>query len=403
MAAPSQIPGHPQAAAVDSDGEAFPSGAKFFLDNVCSGFQCALAFDTGKYNGALAANRTELFYRWTIYYNNDDRSKIALQFMDGRYLYAPQNKYGSWFNLSKEMCWWYVYRGCSPGTFWLSTSQMPDGFMHTWQNNSGEGSVALFTNRDPNASETYNCNYGAFEQWTTGLSWRLRPTPEYQQWKANRNSSQTGQQSDQQGLCCNNCGQKCPAYQQAMKEVEATKAQNAERAAKRNRELEEAQAASTRREEDINKREKEITGREQKTRDSEADLKKREEDLKKREEKARAAEERVQNSEQSGPAEHLASQQENDKLVAENKQLREDLEATKRQIADLQRRAQQQQHRPSGGIKLSMREPSKTLPPKVLPSKVLPKQERPAQNLPNGWNPGLVKKFEAGRTQMRKA
>ncbi|KAK5120361.1 hypothetical protein LTR85_006300 [Meristemomyces frigidus] len=429
MAAPSQIPGHPQTAVVDNEGDAFPSGSSFWLDNVCSDFKQSLAFDVNVPGASTwtGPQGNNIGYRWTIEYSDGDRTKIALKNYRGGYLAITDTRYASRMWLSNTPIWWYVYqgdRGHGSTTFWLSSTQSPDAFLHTWDCNGNDGAdVLLFTNRDPDSGNFYGSDYDRFEQFSTGLSWQLRPTPEHQQWKQNNRHAV---RSNQQGVCCNNCGQQCPSYRTAMKEFDVAKGQNDELAA----EIENMQASLTGREGELKRREQEIAAREKRCQEAESDVQKRisalagresdiaakgksvvarETEAKKqqatlsaREEEARAAEQRVKNSEQSGPAEHLASQQESDKLAVENKRLRADVEAANKQTADLQRMLQQQQRNPTSrlppsfSLKTQKRDISLIPPPMMLP-----KQEGPAQSLQKGFNPDLLKRFEAGREAMK--
>ncbi|KAK4550223.1 hypothetical protein LTR36_003190 [Oleoguttula mirabilis] len=437
MAAPSLIPNHPQAAVVDSEGDAFPSGSVFYLDNVCSGFQQSLAFDTNLPGTSTWTGRKgpNIGFRWTVEYSDGDRTKIALQNYHGGYLAITGTQHASRLWLSNSIIWWYAYQSDhNPPTFWLSSSQSPDAFLHTWDCNGNDGAdVLVFTNRDVNSGNTYGLDYERFDRISPGLSWQFRPSPEYLEWKQNnRQAVQPSQQRQpsQQGVCCNECGQRCPSYQNAMKEVEAAKGQNDDLASK----IANMQASLTGREEELTKREQGIAAREQQCQATESDMHKRgsaltgrendfaskeksvaarEEEAKKQEdimsasrEEVRAAEQRVKDSEQAGPADHLARQQESDKLAAENKQLRADLEAAKRQIAALRtqpQQSQQSQHGPSRTLppshtfKLSIRHGGQTLPPLMLV-----KQETPAQSLQKGYNPDLLERFEAGRKAMKR-
>jgi hypothetical protein len=201
MATPSDIPDHPLVQMLDYQGDAFPSGSSYYIKNLCSNFYQALAFNHSVPGAVTCTAQPDPDCKWLIQYENDDRSRIALKSArNGRYLAATSADCRAPMGLSDQMVWWFVYQGGAPGTYWLSTSQTKDCFLHTWNCEKNEGSlVASFTNRDsnPNWRKFYNAPYSMFEQWTSGMSWGLDPTPELMQWKEQQKASPQAQSSQQ--------------------------------------------------------------------------------------------------------------------------------------------------------------------------------------------------------------
>ena len=360
-------------------------------------------------------------FKWIIQYSDNDRSKIAIKSsQNGRYMAASYpEKQGSRFWLSEQLQWWYVYQGDNrqPSAYWLHTNQCPNaGFLHTWNNSTDEGApVLLHRNREPDGNGNWvGSGFGALEDHTTGMSWRFRPTSEQQQWKANQRTA--SQQTQQSGLCCNNCGRNCPVYQEAMKEVEATKIQNADAASKRNQELDSLQATIQERMGGLDTREVEIKDREQRCQrrgkqcqDSETALKKRNAEHRAEESKSANTANTSTDQQQQQPRTEMKDEDE----LAENEQLRRDLEETRKQNDELQqkvrRQSQQQQQLP---IRSTLRPPSKTfdfklqgtqgsdrqLPPPIVP----PPQVRPAPTLPRDYNPYLMERYQVGKAAMNR-
>jgi hypothetical protein len=206
MATPSDIPNHPLVQMLDYQGDPFPTGSSFYIKNLCSNFYQALAFDHSVPGAVTCTVQPDPDCKWLIQYENNDRSRIALKSArNGRYLAATSADCRAPMGLSDQMVWWFVYQGGAPGTYWLSTSQTKDCFLHTWNCEQNEGSlVASFTNRDRNPEwrDYYNAPYSMFEQWTTGMSWGLDPTPELMQWKEQQKASPQAlsSQQDSDGL-----------------------------------------------------------------------------------------------------------------------------------------------------------------------------------------------------------
>ncbi|KAI6842582.1 hypothetical protein KC332_g226 [Hortaea werneckii] len=420
MAPASQIPNHPQTAPVDSEGDAFAPGCTVFLDNACTNFARSLAFTNG---GAASYTRCNgANFQWTIDPDPQDRSRVAIKAPDGRYLAASNIRNGAPLCMVSHPQYWHTYQGQGQGSYWLHTEQCQDaGFLHTWSNSSDEGAgISVFTNKHDDGS-WQGSGWQALEAYTTGMSWRFRPTAEYKSWKAEQRQS---------GACCLSCTG-CPKCQQAIKDSETAKNESTQASEKLRRQLEQREQALAAREanlgtregqcdekeKNLNEKEKQFGPREEEFQQREAAMKQHEEDLAKQEQKVKQGEERLKKSKKGGAAEHLESQQKADSLTEENERLRKELEAAKASVdeAKEQLRLQKQQqgsgasHRRSGGIpppivqprfiKLSHTLPKQTRPAQVLPkqtrpSQVLPRQEKPAAGLP-GYSKGQMERFQA--------
>jgi hypothetical protein len=408
MANPSEIPNHPLVQMLDYQGDAFPTGSSFYIKNLCSNFYQALAFNHNAPGAFTCTAQPDPDCKWLIQYENNDRSKIALKSArTGRYLAATSADCRAPMGLSDQMVWWYVYQGGAPGTYWLSTSQTKDCFLHTWNCEQNEGSlVASFTNRDRNPEwrDYYNAPYSMFEQWTTGMSWGLDPTPELMQWKEQ---------------------QKISPQASSQKESDELKKREQE-LADREKQVQEREAELQRKAHDCSKREQMVAAKLQTMGTGEQSLKEREEafdkrsqdfeksydELKKREEAVQAAEERVKKSKKGGKADLLAAQEEKDKLQADLKSVQDQLESANEQVAKLKQESQQYKQAQSsqtpaktGAFAFAIRSPESILPSKKLPEPRTPERrtldlKRPGQNLPIGYNPSMMKRFEAGKTAM---
>ncbi|KAI7450689.1 hypothetical protein KC336_g229 [Hortaea werneckii] len=419
MAPVSQIPNHPPAAPVDSEGDAFPPGCSFYLDNACTNFTRSFALTNQ--GGASHSECQGAIFQWTINFDVQNRSRVAIKAPDGRYLAASNAGNGAALCLVAHVQPWYIYQGQGHGSYWLHTDQCQDaGFLHTWDNRQDEGApVAVYTNKRNDGVWIGN-GWQTFEPYTTGMSWRFRPTPEYAQWKAQQRES---------GACCLSCTG-CPKCQQAIKDSEAAKKESTEASDKLREQLDQREQALAKREEDLatregqceekeknlNEEEKQLGPRQEEIQQRETAMKQREEDLAKQEQKVKQGEGRLKKSKKGGAAEHLESQQKADNLTEENERLRKELEAAKasEDEAKEQLRLQKQQNgsgasRRSGEIPPSiiqprMIRPSQTLPKQTRPAQILPKQTRPSQILPRreqpgaglpGYSKGQMERFQA--------
>lgn len=418
MASPSDIPNHPLAQMVDYQGDAFPTGSSYFIKNVCSNFYQALAFNQNVPGAVTCTAQPDPNCKWQIQYENNDRSRVAIKSAaNGQYLAATSPDCKAPIGLSDQMVFWWVHQGSAPGTYWLSTTQTKDCFLHTWDCQSNEGSlVASFTNRDPKWSNFYNQPYSMFEDWSSGMSWGLDPTPELMQWKEQQKAVPEGQQS----------------------QVDAEELKKREQAAAESeRQIQERDAELQRKYDELSKREQELAAKEKGAATGEASLKEKEQafetksqdfeksydELKKREEAVRAAEERVKKSKKGGKADHLATQEEKDKLQEETKNLQSELEATRKDIGQLKEQLQKsQQQKPSqslsatgssrqasssgfGKMQFTIRSPEVKRPLQQLPEKTrlsrkLPESKKPGEHLPTGYNAGMMQRFEAGKKAM---
>jgi hypothetical protein len=293
------------------------------------------------------------------------------------------------------MVWWFVYQGGAPGTYWLSTSQTKDCFLHTWNCEQNEGSlVASFTNRDtsPEWRDYYNAPYSMFEQWTTGMSWGLDPTPELMQWKEQQKAFPQAQSSQQDT--------------DELKKREQGLADKEKQLQRREAELQQKAHTCDEREQNLKEKEEGFDKKSQ-------DFEKSYDELKKREEAVQAAEERVKKSKKGGKAELLSTQEEKDKLQADLESAQSQLRSADEQIAKLKQ--ERQQHKQSqaptrtpnnkGALVFSIRSPESTIPSRKLPDVKTPERKtielkRPGQSLPTGYNTGMMKRFEAGRKAM---
>lgn len=406
MASPSVIPNHPLVQMVDYQGDAFPTGSSYFIKNLCSNFYQTLAFNQNIPGAVTCTAQPDPNCKWLIQYENNDRSRVAFKSVaTGRYLAVTSPDFKAAIGLSDQMTFWWVHQGFAPGTYWLSTTQSKDCFLHTWNCQKDEGSlVASFTNRDPKTSSFYNQPYIMFEDWGAGMSWGLDPTPELMQWKEQQKAAPDGQQSKQD-------------------DAELKKREQA--AAEKEHRLQEREAEIKQKTDDLSKREQDLAAKEKDAATSEATLKEKEQafeksydELKKKEEAVRAAEERVKKTKKGGKADHLATQEEKDKLQEETKDLSAELEASRKEIAQLKEQLQkaQQQKQISGGsrqgtssnpfdLKFSIKSPEVKRPSPKLPERKaierkVPKTEKPGQNLPSGYNAGMLQRFEVGKKAM---
>ena len=381
---------------LDYQGDTFPSGSSYFIKNLCSNFHQALAFNHNVPGAVTCTAQPDPDCKWLIQHENNDRSRIALKSArNGRYLAATSVDCRAPLGLSDQMVWWFVYQGGAPGTYWLSTSQTKDCFLHTWNCEQKEGAlVASFTNRDRNPEwrDYYNAPYSMFEQWTAGMSWGLDPTPELMQWKEQQKASPQTQSSrqDSDGL---------RKREQELADKEAG--------------LEGREAELQQKARDSDKRELDLREREEAFGKKSQDFETSYDELKKREEAVRAAEERVRKSKKGGKADLLATQEEKDNAQAELKSVQGQLDSANEQIAKLKQEGQQ--HRQSqalartpmktGALVFSIRSPEPTTPSKKLPETKTPARKkldlkRPGQSLPSGYNTRMMERFEAGRKAM---
>lgn len=396
MASPSDIPNHPLVQMLDYQGDPFPTGSSFYIKNLCSNFYQALAFNHNVPGAITCTAQPDPDCKWLIQYENNDRSRIALKSArNGRYLAATSADCRAPMGLSDQMVWWFVYQGGAPGTYWLSTSQTKDCFLHTWNCEQNEGSlVASFTNRDRNPEwrDYYNAPYSMFEQWTTGMSWGLDPTPELMQWKEQQKTSPQAQSSQQDSDELRKREQEFADQEKQLQQREAELQQKAHDCDEREQKLKEKEEAFDKRSQGFEKSYDE---------------------LKKREDAVHAAEERVKKSKKGGKADLLATQEEKDELQADLKSAQDQLRSANEQIAKLKQESQQHKQASSGTplktktgtLVFSIRSPELMLPSKKLPGTKTPERKtvdlkRPGQSLPSGYNTSMLKRFEAGRKAM---
>lgn len=396
MATPSDIPNHPLVQMLDYQGDPFPTGSSFHIKNLCSNFYQGLAFNHSVPGAVTCTAQPDPDCKWLIQYENNDRSRIALKSArNGRYLAATSADCRAPMGLSDQMVWWFVYQGGAPGTYWLSTSQTKDCFLHTWNCEQNEGSlVASFTNRDRNPEwrDYYNAPYSMFEQWTTGMSWGLDPTPELMQWKEQQKASPQAQSSQQDS----------PELKKREQEL-----------ADREKQLQQREAALQQKVHDCDEREQKLREKEDAFDKRSQDFEKSYDGLKKREEAVQAAEERVKKSKKGGKADLLATQEEKDKLQADLKSAHDQLMSANEQIATLKQECQQHKQSQAttrtplkrGALVFSIRSPELTAPSKKVPETKIPERKtldlkRPGQGLPSGYNTSMMKRFEAGRKAM---
>lgn len=396
MATPSDIPNHPLVQMLDYQGDPFPTGASFYIKNLCSNFYQALAFNHNVPGAITCTAQPDPDCKWLIQYENNDRSRIALKSArNGRYLAATSADCRAPMGLSDQMVWWFVYQGGASGTYWLGTSQTKDCFLHTWNCEQNEGSlVASFTNRDRNPEwrDYYNAPYSMFEQWTTGMSWGLDPTPELMQWKEQQKASPQAQSSQQDTEGLQKRESELADKEKQLQQREAELQQKAHNCDERERSLKEKEDVFDKRNHDFENSYDE---------------------LKKREEAAQAAEERIKKSKKGGKADLLATQEEKDKLQADLKSAQGQLRSSNDEITKL--KGECQQHKQSrvptrtptknGALVFSIRSPEPTVPSKKLPDTKTPERKtvdlkRPGQSLPSGYNTSMLKRFEAGRKAM---
>lgn len=399
MASPSEIPNHPLVQMLDYQGDAFPTGASYYIKNVCSNFHQTLAFNQN--SGASTSTAQPIAdHKWLIQYENNDRSRVAFKSArNGLYLAVTSADCKAPIGLSEQMVFWWVHQGGAPGTYWFATTQSKDCFLHTWNCEGSDGSlVASFTNRDPNPDwgNFYNQPYSVFEEFSSGMSWGLDPTPEVLQWKEQqKKAGETGQKSKQD--------------EEKMKKRE-------DALAEREKLVEEREADSKRKNDELAKREQDVAGKEQALDKKNQDFEKSQDGLKKREEAVRAAEDRIKKIKKGGQAEHLATQEEKDKLKDEAKGLQKELAAAKSQISRLQAELEKKGEGEStnrvslvSGSKTQLsfsirspevKRPSQKLPAIKTPGQSLPERKQPGQNLPGGYDADMLKKAEAGRRAM---
>jgi len=404
MASPSEIPNHPVVQLLDSQGDSFPTGASYYIKNLCSNFHQTLTFNhetkTKTNPGALTTTaQATPDHKWLIQYENTDRSRVAFKSArNGLYLAAASADCKAPVHLTERMVFWWVHQGGAPGTYWFATTQSKDCFLHTWNCEAGEGSlVASFTNRDPNPEwgNFYEQPYSVFEEFSSGMSWGLEPTDEVLQWKGQQKISSEGQQSQGDG-----------------KEMKKRENDLAERG----RLVEEREADSKRKDDELAKREQDVTGKEQAFDKKNQDFEKSQDALKKREESVRAAEDRIKKVKKGGQAEHLATQEEKDKLKDEMKGLQGEVAAAKNQISRLQAEVEKKGKgestnviAPVNGSKAQLsfsirspevKRPSQRLPAIKTPGQALPERKQPGQNLPGRYDADMLKRAEAGRKAM---
>jgi len=410
MATRSDIPNHPLVQMLDYQGDPFPTGSSYYIKNLCSNFYQALAFNHNVPGAVTCTAQPDPDCKWLIQYENNDRSKIALKSArTGRYLAATSADCRAPMGLSDQMVWWFVYQGGAPGTYWLSTSQTKDCFLHTWNCEQNEGSlVASFTNRDRNPEwrDYYNAPYSMFEQWTTGMSWGLDPTPELMQWKEQQKASPQAQSSQQESDELGKREQELADKEKQIQEREAELQRKAHDCSEREQMVAAKLQAMTAGEQNLKEREEAFDKRSQ-------DFEKSYDELKKREEAVQAAEERVKKSKKGGKADLLATQEEKDKLQADLKRVQGQLQSANEQVANLKQESQQHKQAQgsgrtsikTGAFAFAIRPPQPNLPLKRLPDTKIPERKildlkRPGQSLPSGYNPSMMKRFEAGKMAM---
>jgi chromosome segregation ATPase len=185
--------------------------------------------------------------------------------------------------------------------------------------------------------------------------------------------------------------------------------------AERERLIEERETDSKRKNDEMAEREQEIASKEQALDKNRQESEKRLDELKKREEAVRAAEDRVRKSKKGGQAELLATQEEKDGLKDENRDLQTQLEAARGQVTRLKAELEtatkgeptSRVANLSGSTKayFSIRSPEVKRPSQRLPeikqlSQGLPERKRPGQSLPGGYDPDMLKRYEAGKKAM---
>jgi hypothetical protein len=413
MAAPSDIPNHPLVQMIDYQGETFPTGSSYFVKNLCSNFYQTLAFNHNMPSALTCTAQPDPDCKWLIQYENNDRSKIALRSArTGRYLAATSADFKAPLALSDQMVWWWVHQGGAPGTYWLSTAQTKDCFLHTWDCQDGEGAlVASFTNRDPKSGSFYNAPYSLFEQWTTGMSWALDPTPELMQWKEQQKASPQASSSQQDSEELGKKEQYLADREKEIQEREADLKQKGHYCSKQEQNVAAKLQMLGTGEQNLKEREQAFDKKSQ-------DFEKSYDELKKREEAVQAAEERVKKSKKGSKADLLATQEEKYKLQADLRDVQSQLEAAKEQIARLKQQGQQQgqtrgqqagdSNHPFAKMRphaFAIRSPESKTPSQRLPENRTPERKtlalkRPGQSLPDGFNPSLMKRFEAGKKAM---
>jgi hypothetical protein len=397
MASPSEIPNHPVVQVLDTQSDAFPTGASYHIKNLCSNFRQTLALNPDVPGGGTFTSTAQPSpdCKWLIQYENDDRSRVAFKSArNGLYLAITSPDCKSPMRLSEQIVFWWVHQGSAPGTYWFASTQSEDCFLHTWDCQQTEGSlVASFTNRDPKWGNFYNQPYSVFEEFSTGMSWGLDPTPELLQWKQQQKAVSEGQEKMQDD------GQ--------VKKREAA-------VVEKERLVKEREADFQRKKNELAKREQDVASKEQASDKRIQDLEKRLDDLKKREEAVRAAEDRIKKSKKGGQAEHLATQEEKDKLKDKTKDLQHELEEAKGQVIELKAELEKAGKAEStsrvsvlSGSKAffsirspEVKRPLQKLPDIKPPGQALPERRRPGQSLPHGYNADMLKRYEAGRKAM---
>lgn len=396
---PSNIPNHPRVQLLDWENDAFPTGSSYYIKNVCSSGNQALTFNHNVPGATTCPPRDVLDCKWFVQFDGNDRSKVALKdARTGKYLASSSPNCKAQMCLNEYPNWWYVYQGGVPGSYWLGTTQVEDGFLHTWDCYQGEGAyIGMFTNRDANSGTLYNMPYSEFEKWSYGMSWALDPTPELKKWK------------DEQKQAANKAQNDAAATDELRKREQAV--------AEKEKQAQQVEADVKQRSDDLAKREQELASKEQAIDEKVQSQSKADEELKKREEAVSAAEERIKKNKKGGKAEHLATQEEADSLKGETKDLQKELDAARSEIKQLRQQlhqAQNQQRAATGsGNRISMngykfpsirtpeaKRPERKLPERKLPPQTLPGREKPSPSLPKGYNTDMLKRFEVGRKAM---
>jgi len=403
MARPSQIARHPRAALVDIDGDTFPSGSSFHLTNICSDGHQSLSFNVNRAAAYTHFTQDTKDRKWIIEYAGHQATTVAIRSCDNNKYLAPlSEQYGSRLSLVDDRQLWYVYQGARSRSFWLSSQHGSDRFLHTW-NCSGDDStdVCIFTNRDPESGPYYGLGYDEFEQFSTGLSWCLEPTPEHREWKqANglprrRRSAQDpgidrAQQEVEKGHAENQSQRaELEALRRSLDKRERDLKQKEERAHTRAQQADRRQSSLQDQEADVaaqqsslKEKESGMHDREKELIAKEADLSQRQRSLERREEKQKIAESRLKAARNSRPAGHLALQLELDGMKGEYADVKKQLEEKNDKVKALESQlsqastAQANYHAESWstfrGLGFSIAPPQRLLPPRIMPERVNP-------------------------------
>jgi DNA repair exonuclease SbcCD ATPase subunit len=181
--------------------------------------------------------------------------------------------------------------------------------------------------------------------------------------------------------------------------------------------IEEREMDSKRKNDELFKRDQEIASKEQSLDKKCQESEKRLDELKKREEAVRAAEDRVKKSKKGGQAEFLATQEEKDGLKDKTRDLQTQLEAARGEVTRLKAELEKatKKGEPTSRVSIlsgsttkayfSIRSPEVKRPSQRLPeikqlSQGLPERKRPGQSLPGGYDPDMLKRYEAGKKAM---